>query len=198
MSEENDPKAEGGSSDPGTDDSAAAAKEAAKEFATNASSMFKGLDQKHQVYLVALAVTALCSLVFGAFSTKVKMSKDVPDLVKITGSATQKGTSPSLLSLHDYKGAFGGKLAFLGAVAGVGILIWSTLGKRKEAWVPLALAGAAGLAALGILMTRLGMSSGGGSDLVKVSINGTLLGWWLPLAGAVAATVVSVQRIAKA
>ena len=92
---------------------------------------------------------------------------------------------------------FGGKLAFLGALAGVGILIWSTVAKRKEPWIPLALAGSAALAALGILLTRLGLG-GESNEFVKIGVNGTLLGWWLPFAGAVAAAVVSIQRIAKA
>jgi hypothetical protein len=200
MSDESDPKPTAEPTKSESDKSAAAAKVAAKDFANNANALFKGLDQKLQIYLIALAVTALCSLVFGAFSTKIKMGKGMPELAKVTSqlSGAQKSTSPSLLSLHSYKGAFGGKLAFLGALAGIGILVWSTVGKRKDSWIPLGLAGAAGVAALGILMTRLGMSSGGGNEMMKISINGTLLGWWLPFAAAIAATVVAVQRITKA
>lgn len=86
------------------------------------------------------------------------------------------------------------------AAAGLGILFWSSFGKRKDAWIPLALSGAAGLAALGILVTRSGITGGSGSGGASVSIStsGTLLGWWLPLAAAIVATVVSVQRILKA
>ena len=185
MSEENDPKPAGESPDSGTDekqtsdDSAAAAKEAAKDFANNAGEMFKGLDQKMQIYLIAMGVTLLCSMFFGAFKLNLG----------ILGSTT----TPSLLGLSGYfGGTLGGKLAFLGSGAGVGILIWSNLAKRKDPWIPLAIAGSAGAAALGILMTRLGQGGSGSA------IDGTLLGWWLPLAGAVTATVVSVQRILNA
>ena len=88
----------------------------------------------------------------------------------------------------------------------VGQMVWARTawrkfvpgGKRKDTWIPLALAGAAGLAVLGILMTRMGMSSGGSFGGTKISINGTLFGWWLPLAAAATATTVSVQRILKA
>lgn len=206
MSEESDPKPDRESTDSSTesstesstDESAAAAKEAAKEFANNAGAAFQGLNQKMQIYTVALAVTLVCSMFFGAFKSKVKMSKEMKEMSemasKMTGTSIEKSskhTSPTLLGLHNYSGAFGGKLAFLGAAAGIGILIWSTLGKRKEPWIPLAIAGAAGLAVLGILMTRMGMST-------NVSINGTLFGWWLPFAAAATATTVAVQRILKA
>jgi len=207
MSEDTEPKPAGESNDSktGTDESAAAAKEAAKEFAHNAGAMFKGLDQKMQIYLVALAVTLLCSFLFGAYKSKVKLSKEMKEMTemasKVTGRSVEtssKNTSPSLLGLHDYSGAFGGKLAFLGAAAGIGLLLWSTLGKRKDPWIPLAIAGAAAAAVLGILLTRMGMSGGGSFGGTKVSINGTLLGWWLPLAAAATATAVAVQRILKA
>ena len=187
-------------SESGGDQSAAAAKDAAKDFANNAGNFFQALDHKNKIYLIALAVTALCSLVFSAFTTTVETSGAAGGLGALVGTTVgaSNSNSPALLSLHHYKGAFGGKLAFLGAVAGIGILIWSTIAKRKDAWVPLAVAGAACAATLGILLTRLGMASGGGNELIKVSINGTIFGWWVPLAGAVAATVVSVQRIMKA
>lgn len=39
---------------------------------------------------------------------------------------------------------------------------------------------------------------GGGNEMMKISIDGTLFGWWLPFAGALTATVISVKRITKA
>jgi hypothetical protein len=42
------------------------------------------------------------------------------------------------------------------------------------------------------------MGGGGSFGGTSISINGTILGWWLPLAAAVVATVVSAQRILKA
>ena len=200
MSDETDPKPAAEPSKSDSDESAAAAKEAAKDFANNANALFKGLDQKLQIYLVALAVTALCSLFFGAFKVSMKSKGDnglgaIAD--NMIGSSSSGKTSPALVGLGNSKGAFGGKLAFLGAAAGIGILIWSTAARRKDPWIPLGIAGAAGLAALGILTTRIGMG-GASNEFMKISINGTLLGWWLPLAGAVAATVISVQRITKA
>ena len=99
-----------------------------------------------------------------------------------------------------------GMLAVLAAAAGIGLWIWNFTAKKKEAWAPLAIAGSAGLSALLLLVLWLrtsGASSNGYSGLaavgsgmsVKVSAGVTLLGFWLPLAGAIAATVVSVKRI---
>ena len=48
-----------------------------------------------------------------------------------------------------------------------------------------------------VLITRSG-TGGESNEFMKVSVDGTLLGWWLPFIGAVVATVVSVQRILKA
>ncbi len=135
---------------------------------------------------------------FSAYKTKTKLSKEVKAMAEMSESLTGVKAktwfkSPPIAGL----GTFGGLLALLGMLGGIGILLWTTFAKRKDSWIPLALAGAAGAGVLGILMTRIGTgghTGWGGS----VNINGTLLGWWLPLAAVVTATVVSVQRILKA
>lgn len=176
----------------------AAAKDAARQFANDAGSFFTALDQRHKVYLIALAITLLCSVLFGAYKVNVSGAGGMAAFAESMLENASSRTSPSLLSLGSGKGAFGGKLAFLGALAGVGILIWSASAKRRDPWVPLALAGSAGLATLGILITRLGTGGGGSNEMIKVSVDGTLFGWWLPFLAAAAATFVSVQRILKA
>lgn len=216
MSEEpTDPKPEAESTDSKTDESAAAAKQAAREFADNAGAMFKGLGQKMQIYLVALAVTLICSIFFSAFKFKVKntvldrdLTKGLSALAEAVGEATgqkpniktekvinshRTGTTSSLLGLR----SFGGTFAFLGAAGGIGLLLWSTFAKRKETWIPLAIAGAAGLAALGVLISGAGL---GGRTFFGsgVTFHPTILGWWLPLAAAATATTLAVQRILKA
>lgn len=97
MSDENDPKPTEEPSGSDTDNSATAAKEAAKDFANNAKSLFKGLDQKQQIYLIALAATALCSLLFGAFTSKVTMNSE---LEGFAGSASQIGAMGKNISPH--------------------------------------------------------------------------------------------------
>ena len=59
-------------------------------------------------------------------------------------------------------------------------------------------AGCAGLCALLFLihMLRRG-GSASGAFAVEVDVDMTLLGFWVPFAGAIAATVVSVKRLMK-
>jgi hypothetical protein len=87
-----------------------------------------------------------------------------------------------------------GKLAVLAALAGLGIWIWNFRATKKETWVPAALAGCAGLSALLylVLLFRSGGSQNFGTGSVEVSM--TLFGFWLPFAGAIAATVVAVKK----
>ena len=205
MSEEdNDPKPAGGSVDPASDEGAAAAREAAKDFANNAGAMIQGLDQKMQIYLVALAVTLVCALFFNAITVKSKaaaeISKSVAEMASaMTGEKVEADGRVAKLKAGTITniGSFWGTLALLGAAGGIGILIWSTVAKRKDAWIPLALAGTAGAAALGVLLVRFGHGWGWGWDSSS-NVDGTLLGWWVPLAAAAVATTVSVQRILKA
>ena len=90
MSDETDPKPAAEPTKSDSDESAAAAKVAAKDFANNANALFKGLDQKLQIYLIALAVTALCSLVFGVqhqtsyrYQKRKKLELTIPELTII-------------------------------------------------------------------------------------------------------------------
>ena len=170
----------------------AAAKEAAakalgqaKEKMTAGMAAFKKLDVQAQVYLAGLAITVLCSLIFSFWSMKV--DGPMGDLVKHT-----------MPSVTVFDAGAEGKLAVLAAAAGIGLWIWNFTAKKKEAWAPLALAGCAGLSTLLLIVIwrRVGSFSTGGFG-ANVSAGTTLLGFWLPFAGAIAATVVSVKRILK-
>jgi hypothetical protein len=48
-----------------------------------------------------------------------------------------------------------------------------------------------------LLMLRSGGRSASGGFGVAVDVDMTLLGFWIPFAGAIAATVVSVKRLMK-
>jgi hypothetical protein len=173
----------------------AAAKEAAakalgqaKAKMTAGVDAFKKLDVQTQVYLAGLAVTVLCSFIFSVISVSVKVDGPMADLIK--------QHTPSTLSVTVFDAGANGKLAVLAALAGIGLWVWNFTAKKKEAWVPLALAGSAGLSALLLLVLwlRSGTTSVSGPGM-KVDASMTLLGFWLPFAGAIAATVVSVKRI---
>ncbi|MEQ1850188.1 MAG: hypothetical protein ABMA01_01215 [Chthoniobacteraceae bacterium] len=190
------PDSEGGKS--GSQDHAAreAAEKAlhqAKEGVTAGVTTFKKLDGHTQIYLAGLAVAFLFSVIFDVMSVSVKVEGLHSDLFKT--SELFKGTVPRH-SITAFDCGANGKLAVLAALGGIGLWIWNRMAAKKEAWVPLALAGCAGLSALMflLLMLRSGSGSAGGLGM-KLDVDMTLLGFWIPFAGAIAATVVSVKRI---
>ncbi len=160
----------------------------AKESMTAGVANFKKLDVQTQVYLAGLAVTVLCSLIFSVISFSVKTEGPMAEFVG--------ENMHSMPSVTVFNAGANGKLAVLAALAGIGLWIWNFTAKKKEAWTPLALAGSAGLSAL--LLLVLWLRSGTNSVSVpgmKMAVSMTLMGFWLPFAGAIAATVVSVKRI---
>ena len=176
----------------------AAAKEAAAKALSQAKDRmaagvanFKKLDVQTQVYLSGLAVAVLCSFIFSVISFSVNV-----DGVDGAMADFMKKSMPSMPSVTVFNAGANGKLAVLAALGGIGIWIWNFTAKKKEAWAPLALAGCAGLSALLFLVfwLRSGTTS---MDVpgVKMAVSMSLLGFWLPFAGAIAAAVVSVKRI---
>ncbi len=165
----------------------------AKEGVTTGVATFKKLDGQTQVYLAGLAVAFLFSLIFDVMSVNVKVEGLASDLFQT--SEVFKGAMPRH-SITAFDCGANGKLAVLAALGGIGLWIWNRMAAKKEAWVPLALAGCAGFSALMFLV--LMMRSGGGSAGalgMKVDIDMTLLGFWIPFAGAITATIMSVKKI---
>ncbi len=169
-------------------DTAAQAFDQAKEKMSAGVDVFKKQDVRTQVYLSGLAVTVLCSFIFDCIAVSMKVDGPMADILKHGASAM-----PSL-TIFDSGG--NGKLAVLAAMAGIGLWVWNFTSKKKEVWAPLALAGSAGLCSLLLLVLwlRSGTSSSSAFGM-HISVSMTLLGFWLPFAGAIAATVVSVKRI---
>ncbi len=176
------------SQDAAAKDAAAQALEQAREKMSAGVDVLKKQDVRTQIYLGGLAVTVLCSFIFSCISFSMKVEGPMADVFKQRADL--------MPSLTIFAAGANGKLAVLAAMAGIGLWVWNFMAKKKEAWAPLALAGSAGLCALLLLVLwlRSGTSSAGGFG-VQVSVSMTLLGFWLPFAGAIAATVVSVKRI---
>ena len=145
------------------------------------------LDVQTQVYLAGLAIAVLFSLIFNAISMRVTGGGPMVEAMKLNLSVT----------VFDMGG--NGKLAVLSAVAGIALWIWNLRSSKKEAWVPLALAGCAGGSALLflILWLRAGTGSSGAMG-IEAMVRMTMFGFWVPFAGALAAGVVSVRRIMNA
>ena len=172
----------------------AAAKEAAakalghaKDSVAAGVANFKKLDLQNQVYLAGLVITVLCSIIFSFYSVSIKADGPIADMMKKKMDAV-----PSV-----FGSGGNGTFAVLTAIAGIGLWVWNSMAKKKEAWAPLALAGCAGLSALLFLVLWLRIPAMPSMDAlgIKVSSGTTLLGFWLPFAGTIAATIVSVRRI---
>jgi len=148
--------------------------------------VYKSLERPTQIYLGGLAVAVLFSLIFDVITVQVEMA-NVPG--NLGGMLSQN---------HGTVSAFGsgsvGKFAVLAAAAGIGLWVWNLKSAVKEAWMPKALTGCAGFSALMYLLLML-TSNGKGNGLIKVDVDMTLFGFWIPFAGAIAATVVSVKKL---
>jgi hypothetical protein len=167
-------------------DAAAKALEQAKEGIHSGVATFKKLDRNTQIYLGGMTIAFLCSIIFDVIS--VSMKSDLPG-ASMFNNLTQSA------SVTAFDAGANGKLAVLAALAGIGLWIWNRMAKKKEPWVPLALAGSAGFSALMFLVLMLRSGSSMSAPGVSVSVSMTLFGFWIPFAGTIAATVVSVKGI---
>lgn len=149
----------------------------------------KKLDLPAQIYLGGLALAFLCAVFFDVISIKLTMAGAPID------GALFGGISKSLGSYPAYK-TNSGILAALAALGG--IWIWNHKSGKNNSWVPKALAGCAGLSALMYLVLMFNSRPSSSLEMVEVNVDMTLLGFWLPFAGAVAATVVAVRRLKTA
>ena len=150
--------------------------------------VWKILDRQNQIYLGGLAVAFFFSILFDVISVTVNMPNMPGGLEGLLGKTKTGGS----VSAYDF-GA-NGQLAVLAALAGIGIWIWNFKSAQKQPWVPKALAGCAGFSALMFLVLMF-RSGGSSSPMVDIDVDMTFLGFWVPFAGAIAATVVSVKML---
>lgn len=191
-----------------TDDQMAAAREVAgqaaeqaKEFAADAASAIKALDPPRLFYLIALGVVIVFTLLFNMAAFSVSSTGAVSETV-----AQAQRESEAFLNSHSYsafQSVFWGKLMWLAAATGIGLVIWSATTRSKAPWVPLAEVGCAAFAlAMMLLLFFVGFPDLSGyreitsSDNARVSA--TLSGYWIPLLAAGAATFFSAKRILDA
>ncbi|MEP3480593.1 MAG: hypothetical protein ABJZ55_15190 [Fuerstiella sp.] len=185
-----------------TNDTAAndAAKEAtedavkqAREVSSQVVTAVSGLDRLRLIYLTAMAVVVVSTLVFNMASFSVGLDGPVSETVADAQRVAQAKLNS--WSYSAFTSSMWGKLMWLSAVAGVGVLIYEAVAKASAGWIPLAQIGCAALSAVLLLLVFVT----GFPDLSAYSdakTSATLLGYWLPLAASITATVCAVKRLA--
>ncbi|MEM7454113.1 MAG: hypothetical protein AAF456_07130 [Planctomycetota bacterium] len=171
----------------------------AKVLAQDAIDKIKILEPTQLGYLIALGIVVLFTLVFDIASFSVGSVHAVSETV-----ADAERSMEATLNANSYSAfasTFAGKLMWLCAVAGIGILIWSTVAKVRAGWIPLAQIGtAASTLVLMMFLFIAGFPDVGGLDSLFVSnvdVDATLLGYWIPLFAAGTATALSAKRLIK-
>ena len=168
--------------------------EQAREFASEAASVIRGLDSPRTTYLVALSLVVVVTLVCDIASFSVGTDGPVSE----TQAAAQRFAQSRLnaMSYSAFTSCIWGKLMWLSGLAGVGIVMWSSMTKSASAWVPLAEVGCA----LGVLLSMMLLWFVAFPDLsgyTDADISSTLMGYWLPLTASGVAVMVSGKRILR-
>ena len=86
-----------------------------------------------------------------------------------------------------------GMLMMLTDLGGIGVYVWNLKSAAKPTWVPITLAGCAGVVLLMILVATMR-----GSEIEGVKVSRTVLGFWVPLLAAGTATYASMKPILDA
>lgn len=183
-----------------TDDQTAAARQAADEALNQAKDMTAGaitslktLDSPRLIYLGALAFFVVATLLFDMASFSVGVDYAVSETVAQAQRDLQARMNSWSYSI--FGSTMWGKLAWLCAVAGVVMVVASVIKNLRAAWIPLAEIGLAALCTmLMMLLFAIGFPDLSAYD--DASCSATLLGFWLPFAASVTATVVSIRRLA--
>lgn len=165
----------------------------ARESATQAANAIRSLDSTRLGYLGCLAVVVVFTLLFDMASFTVA----TPDhAVSETVAQAQRDAQARLnsWSYSAFTSTGWGKLMWLSALCGVGIVIWSAVKKSAAAWVPLAQVGFAGATTL-FMMLLFFVAFPDLSAYSDADSSATLLGYWLPLFAAAAATFLSLKPL---
>jgi hypothetical protein len=150
----------------------------------------KKLDLLSLIYLVGLALAIFCALFIDVVSFKLTMDGEPLEGELMGGIMDSFGSYPAIKSVS-------GKFAILAALAGIVIWIWNHRTIKTLAWAPKALAGCAALSAALYLVLMYNSRPSSSLEMVEVNVDMTPLGFWLPFAGAVIATLASLGRLNK-
>ncbi len=173
-------------------EAAEAAVQQAREVSKQVVASVSALEPIRIAYLGAMALVVVSTLIFNMASFSVGLDVAVSE----TTAHAQRVAEAKLnsWSYSAFTSTIWGKLMWLSAVAGMGILIYEAVTKKAAAWIPLAQIGCATAATMLMLLLFVV----GFPDLSAYSdtnTSATLLGYWLPLAAAGTATGCAIKRI---
>lgn len=183
-----------------------------KEATAEEASYYRKNDLLMRMYLAGVTVTVVCSFIFNVISVSLKLDDSTMSFLRTHGSGPmtnliklQESRAPTLTMFNAGVTGMGAVLSALAGVGlglgiwvwnlgGIGIWIWNPMVKKKEAWGPLAIS--AGLSVLMFLLVWIrNRPVALSTPDMEFHVSMTLLGFWLPFAGAIAATFVSAKRI---
>ena len=164
----------------------------ARELSGQLFSAVSALDRERLVYLSAMSVVVVSTLVFDMASFSVGTEYAVSE----TTAQAQRVAEAKLnsWSYSAFTSCMWGKLMWLSALAGIASILYGAVTRSSAAWVPLAQIGSAAVATLlMILLFVVGFPDLSAYD--DASTSATLLGYWLPLTAALTATTAAIKRL---
>ncbi|MEM7783119.1 MAG: hypothetical protein AAF623_07180 [Planctomycetota bacterium] len=167
--------------------------EQARETANQAVSAMQRMNRNQFIYFGCLAAVVVSTLIFDMASFSVL----TPDVAVSETTAQAQRDAEAMLNSWSYSAftsSVWGKLAWLSALAGIGLLMASVLNKLRGGWLILSSIGCAALTTLLMLL----LFFVGFPDLSAYSdarCSSTWLGYWFPLFASAGATVAAVKQI---
>ena len=173
-------------------EAAEAAVQQAREVSKQVVASVSGLDPLRMTYVGAMALVVVTTIIFNMASFTVGLDVAVSE----TTAQAQRVAEAKLnsWSYSAFTSTIWGKLMWLAAIGGCGVLVYEAVTKKPAPWIPLAQIGCAAMATM-LMMLLFFVGFPDMSAYTDTNTSATLFGYWLPLAAAATATVCSVKRI---
>ncbi|MEM6471170.1 MAG: hypothetical protein AAF802_16540 [Planctomycetota bacterium] len=165
----------------------------ARETAEQALDALKRTSASRLCYLGCMAGVVVSMLVFDVASFRVATPGIAVSETMADAQRTMEARLNSL-SYSAFASTLWGKLAWLSAAAGFGLMVASAIGKARGGWVPLAIIGCGAFATL-LLILVFFVGFPDLSAYADASCSATLFGYWLPLFASAVGTACAVKPI---
>lgn len=164
----------------------------ARELSGKVMSTLANLDRERSIYLGAMAIVIVFTLIFDMASFSVGTDYAVSE----TTAQAQRVAEAKLnsWSYSAFSSCIWGKLMWFAAVGAVASLLYGAVSKTAAAWVPLSQIGFSGVASLlMLLILMVGFPDLSAYD--DATCAATLLGFWFPFMACLVATGIATKRL---